>query len=1072
MHLHTHTHYSLLDGLNKPSKILKIAKADGQPACAITDHGAMYGAIDFYMEAKKQGVKPIIGFEGYVANRTRFDKVAGVDNKRFHLTLLAENMTGYQNLIKLNSLAWIEGYYYKPRMDKDLLRQHGEGVIALSGCPAGELGRAIMAHRDDDELEAIIREYQGIFGKDNYFMEIMHHPDVDDFQHWRDTLVRISRKFDVPLVATQDSHYTCDDDNKAHQVFLAINTAAEVGEAGIFGGGGHYHFITTDEAYKLFADIPEAVHNTSKIAERCNLELTLGKFIFPKFPTPEGKTDDELLHELCYEGMVRRGLRDDEAAMKRLDYELDIIKFKGYAAYFLVVEDLIRFSRENDIYTNIRGSVAGSMTTYALHITKVNPLEYNIPFERFLNPDRPSAPDIDMDFGDTRREEVIEYAKKKYGHDKVAQIGTFGAMLAKGAVKDVARALGKPVAFADRITKVIPDGAQGAPMTIDHALELEPDFKKMYESETEVREVIDLAKKVEGSVRHLSVHAAGVLISPVPIMEMTPVQYEKGGKLITQYDMYTVGEDGVGLTKFDFLGIRNLTILADAVRLVKQHRNLDLDVEKVPLDDAKTYKMLTRGETVGLFQLNGAGMTKWLVELKPTNIHDLNAMVALYRPGPLQFIPHYIARKHGKEEVTYPDPSIKKYLERTYGVLVYQDDLLFMAHDLAGFSWGEVDKFRKAVGKKVKELMEEQREKFIKGCMKTSGWSEKLATDVWAWIEPFASYGFNKAHSVSYGFVAYQTSYMKANFPAEYMSAVLTNEAGDMDTVTEVLQECKRMGIPVLAPDVNESVRDFAVVKGETQDQDKIRFGLFTIKGLGDGIIEALVAERNANGPFKDFANILDRVHHKDLNRRSLECLIQAGAMDSFGIDRGVLMHNLEDALAYHKAMVAEKNSNQDSLFSMMGASAPLPTLRLRPAKHSTQDERLKWERDLLGLYLTGHPLDKFRDKLEKVTRIKDAIERATDESSVVVAGLIEESKSILTKKGEHMAFVRIADFSGSIEGVAFPRIYTEFKDALAVDQCVAIKAKFSRRNDQPSLIIDKVKVMEIDNPENKKAEE
>ncbi len=1064
VHLHTHTHYSLLDGLSKPKQLVKIAKADGMPAIAITDHGSMYGAIDFYMACKKEGIKPIIGVEAYIANRTRFDKEPGIDNKRFHCTLLSKDETGYKNLIKLTSLAYTEGYYYKPRMDKEILRIYSEGIIALSGCPASELGRCILNTGDKERCKEIIREYQSIFGKENYYIEIMHHPDVEDFERWRNTLIELAREMDIPLVATQDSHYPCMEDARAHKALIAISTASDITDTGIFGGDGHYHFITTEEAYTLFADVPDAVMNTSKVAERCNLDITLGKFVFPKFPLPEGKTDNELLRELCYKGFDRRGLTGDEKAKERLDYELGIIEFKGYASYFLVVEDLIRFASENHIYTNIRGSVAGSMTTYCLGITKVNPLEYNIPFERFLNPDRPSAPDIDMDFSDTRREEVIEYAKRKYGADKVAQIGTFGSMLAKGAVRDVARALGKPVAFGDRICKMIPDGAQGAPMTLDHAMELEPELKKIYDTETEVREVIDIAKKLEGTVRHVSVHAAGVVISPRPMTDMAPVQFDpKGGKLITQYDMYTVGEDGVGLTKFDFLGIRNLTILGDAVKLVKRHRNIDMDIEKIPLDDKKTFEMLARGETVGLFQLNGGGMTKWLMELRPTTIHDINAMVALYRPGPLQFIPEYIARKRDPSRITYPHPAIKPLLERTYGVLVYQDDLLFMAHDLAGFSWGEVDKFRKAVGKKIKELMEEQKEKFIKGCVTHSNFPQKMAEDLWAWIEPFASYGFNKAHSVSYGYVAYQTAYMKANYPAEYMTAVLSNEAGDTDTVSEVIQECKRMKIPVLQPDINLSYRDFTVVKGATEKEDQIRFGLFTIKGFGDAIAHAIIEEREKNGPYKDFVDVLERVHHKDLNRKSLDALIKAGAFDSLGEDRNVLLHNLDDALEYHKIHRQEQESNQVSLFSLMdsGSKHVLPTLRIRPARPSTLDERLKWERELLGLYVTGHPLEKYRDRLEKAVPIKSIIENGKDDDTVLVAGLIEEVKDILTKKNEHMAFIKLADFTGTVEAVAFPRVLAEFKELIVVDKCVAVKAKFNRRNDQASLLIDKVKLLD-----------
>lgn len=1066
IHLHTHSHYSLLDGLSKVDQMVRRAKELGMPAIGLTDHGAMYGAIDFYQSCTKAGIKPIIGIEAYVANRTRFDKEAGIDNKRYHLTLLAKNNDGYKNLVRLTTLANLEGYYYKPRMDKNILREYSDGIIALSGCPAGELGRAILREGDMAHAEEIIREYQTIFGKENYFIEIMHHTDVEDFERWRSALITLAKKLDVPLVGTQDSHYIHKDDARAHKTLIAISTNTDVNDTGIFSGQGEYHFISTEEALQNFRDIPEAVENTMKIAEMCNVELTLGKFLFPEFPLEEGETPYSKLSELCYAGMKRRGLDGDQAVIDRLEYELGIIKFKGYEAYFLVVEDLIRFAHESGIYTNIRGSVAGSMTTYLLGITKINPLEYNIPFERFLNPERPSAPDIDMDFADTRREEVLEYAKRKYGADKVAQIGTFGTMMARGAVRDVARALGKPYDVGDKIAKLVPMGSQGFPMTLEHAMEIEPDFKKMYDTDREVKEIVDLSKKLEGCVRHISVHAAGVVIAPTPLINYAPTQYDpKGGKIITQYDMYTVGEDGVGLTKFDFLGIRNLTILENAVRLVKLHRDITIDIETIPLDDKRTYAMLARGETIGLFQLNGAGMTKWLIELQPSSIHDINAMVALYRPGPMQFIPDYIKRKHDPSLISYLDPALESILKQTYGILVYQDDLLIMANKLAGYSWGEVDKFRKAVGKKIPAEMVKQKEKFINGCIEHAGWSEKKSKEIWAWIEPFAAYGFNKAHSASYGRVAYQTAYMKANFPAEYMTALLSAEAGDTEKISEVIAECKRMKIPVLPPDINASYAQFTVIKGRENDahdgKDQIRFGLYTIKNLGEAISDAVIAERNENGPYKNFTEFLERVTHKDLNKKSLESLIRAGAFDSLGEERGALLHNIDDALEYHKAYAREKASAQVSLFSVMQETHALPTLRFRPAPEISQEDKLAWEKELLGLYISGHPLDKHRERLEKGgVNIKQVSEDSRDGMNTLIAGIIEEHKLILTKKNEHMAFLKIADFTGSIEVVVFPRMLTECSELIGPDKLIAVKGRFSRRNDSPSVIAEKIKAL------------
>src|SRR3989344_5266180 len=761
VHLHTHSHYSLLDGMSKIDDMVKLAKEMGMQAIALTDHGAMYGTIEFYSACKKNNIKPIIGVEAYVANRTRFNKEANVDNKRYHLTLLAYNNVGYQNLIKLTTAAHLEGYYYRPRVDKQLLKESSEGLICLSGCPAGELARLIQS-KQLEKAEKLILEYQEIFGAENYFLEIMHHPDVEGFWDWRKAIIDFSKKLNIPLVATQDSHYLRPDDAFAHKTLVAIATATDVEDMNIFSGTGKYHLISTDEALDWFKDIPEAVENTE------NLERE-----------------------------------------QRRNFELQIITQKNYSPYFLVVADLLRFAREKGIYTTVRGSAAGSLVAYLSGITNVNPIEFQLPFERFLNPFRPSAPDIDMDFADDRREEVIEYAKQKYGADKVAQIGTFGTMMARGAVRGVARAVGKPYEFRDRIAKLIPMGSQGFPMTIEHAMEMEPELKKICEENNEAKEVLDIARKLEGTVRHVSVHAAGVVISPKPLIEYVQIQYDpkSGDKLITQYDMYTVGEDGIGLTKLDFLGIRNLAILEDAVRLVKKLRGINIDIENIPFDDKKTFAMLARGETEGLFQLNGSGMTKHLVDLKPTSVDDINAMVALYRPGPMNNIPEYIARKHGKKTISYFHPKAENFLKRSYGILVYQDDLLFTAMELAGYNWETVDKFRKAVEKKIPAEMAKQHEIFVAGCQKHSGMTKEEAEKIWDLFEPFQGYGFNKAHAACYGRVAYQTAYMKANHPVEYMCAILTAEAGDVEKIAEIITECKRMGIPVLPPDVNSSYK-------------------------------------------------------------------------------------------------------------------------------------------------------------------------------------------------------------------------------------------------------------------------
>src|SRR3989338_7866759 len=814
VHLHTHSHYSLLDGLSKVDEMVKLAKAHGMTAIGLTDHGVMYGAIDFYTACVKNGIKPIIGVEAYVANRTRFQKEPHIDNKRYHLTLLA----------------------------KDMLRAHAEGLIALSGCPGSELGRAIQSG-NKEKAEEVIREYQSIFGPENYYLEIMHHPDVEFFQDWKNTLVEFSRKLNIPLVATQDSHYLRPDDALAPKTLVAISTNTDVNDTAIFAGKGQYHFISTEEALEWFKDIPEAIENTEKIAERCNVDLTLGKFIFPNFVLEPGKTADQMLEDLTLEGIKRHGLDKDPETESRRRYELEIIKNKNYAPYFLVVADLIKFARESKIYTTVRGSVAGSIVAFLSGIVNVNPIEFQLPFERFLNPFRPSAPDIDMDFADNRRQEVIEYAKKKYGADKVAQIGTFGTMLARGAVRDVARATGKSYEVGDRIAKLIPMGSQGFPMTINRAMEIEPSLKDIYNRDLEARQILDIAKKLEGTVRHVSVHAAGIVISPKPLTEYVPIQFDPKGEdnLITQYDMYTVGEDGIGLTKLDFLGIRNLAILENTVSLVRKHRKIEIDIEKIPFDDKKTFAMLAKGETEGLFQLNGTGMTKYLMDLKPTTIHDINAMVALYRPGPINNIPEFIARKQGRSKIKYFHPKAEKFLAKSYGILVYQEDLLFTAMELAGYNWESVDKFRKAVGKKIPAEMAKQHEIFVQGCQTHSGMSKGEAEQIWNLFEPFQGYGFGKAHAACYGRVAYQTAYMKANFPAEYMCAVLTAEAGDTEKISEIISESQRMGIAVLPPNINSSYKDFTVIKSE---KDQIRFGLLTIKNLGENIADAIIAER------------------------------------------------------------------------------------------------------------------------------------------------------------------------------------------------------------------------------------
>jgi DNA polymerase-3 subunit alpha len=1049
VHLHVHSHYSLLNAIPTPKELAAAAAADHQSAMAITDNGALYGVIDFYKACTNAEVKPIIGIDAYLAPRTRHDKDAQIDKPRARLVLLAKTFTGYQNLIELVTRSNTEGFYYRPRVDHELLEQYAKDLICILPSFAGETTQ----HLKNNDLEKAAAEldwYKGVYGE-NLYHEITYHPEILDHQELQTKIVDLATAGTVPLVATQDIYYMQQEDAVAREAMIKIqnggvvDTSAERAE--------DFSFTTQAQMLERFADYPDALANTVKIAEQCNVEITLGMdaWVFPNYIIESGKEPDAELRELAYAGVKWRGHDITDTTIKeRLDYELEVIKNKGYAKYFLVVGDLLREARERGILTTIRGSVAGSYTTYVLGITNVDPIEYRLPFERFLNPERPSAPDIDMDYADNRRDEIIEYAKQKYGEDKVAQIGTFGTMMARAAVRDVARALGHSYATGDTIAKLIPMGSQGFPMTIEKALEIEPELSKLYKKDAESREIIDLAKKIEGRARHVGVHAAGVVISPVPLNEIAPIQLDtKTGKYITQYEMHSVGEDGVGLLKFDFLGIKNLAILADAVARVEQNHGVKIDIENIPLDDTKTFDMLAKGQTMGLFQLNGTGMTAFLKQLEPSSIHDINAMVALYRPGPMEMIPKYIERKHNPTLVTYLDPRLEPIIERSFGVITYQDDVMMTAIELAGYSWLEADKLRKAMGKKVPEVMAAEKDKLLNGLIE-HGMTAQKAEQLWALIEPFAAYGFNKAHAASYGRVAYQTAYMKANYPVEYMAAVLTADSGDTEKVAEIIHECERMGIEVLPPDINESFRDFTVSGPKT-----IRFGLETIKNFGGGIAEAIITEREANGHFQSLTDLLTRVHDKNLNKKSLESLVKAGALQDYG-DRGQLMANLDAMLAFNREQSAGSSAGQDSLFG--GMDTAINELVLAPGEQISTEQKLLWERELLGVYVSGHPLDQFDEELKKRGDITLIKEDGRNGIPVVTAGMIETVRELLTKKGERMAFVKLANKSDDIEMVAFPGVFSEARELLEPGTCVAVKGKLNIRNDEPSILVDRIK--------------
>lgn len=1054
VHLHTHSHYSLLNATPKIPELVNRAKKYNMPALALTDNGNLYGAISFYKKCLEAGIKPIIGVDFYVSIRTRFDKQAGVDNRRSRLVLLAKNNAGYKNLIKLVTDSFLEGFYYKPRIDHELMRKFSDGLIAVVPSFSGEVA-ICLRNKDPKKAGELIRVYEKIYGRENLYLEITHHPGIFGHSDLQKKIIALSQKTGIPLVAAHDIFYMNPEDKTVRDTLLSVQSKGGFSDQGPSGEKEDFSFISPKAMLKKFEKNPEATENTIKIAEACNLKLDLGNWVFPKLGLPErSKTYDEELRKETYEGLKKRELKETPELKKRVEYELGVIKNKGYSPYFLVVSDLLSFAHRNNILTTIRGSVAGSMVTYLCGITNVNPLEYKLPFERFLNPERPSAPDIDMDFADNRRDEVIQYAKDKYGEDKVVQIGTFGTMMAKGAVRDVARALGYPYSEGDRIARLIPLGSQGFPMTIKKAMGIEPELKKLYKTETDARKILDIAQKVEGCARHISVHAAGVVISPESLTEYVPLQFDpKRGKKITQFDMHAV--EDAGLLKFDFLGIRNLSILADAVRLVKFFQNIDVDIENVPLEDKKTFAMLARGETMGLFQLNGGAMTQFLKELKPTKISDINAMIALYRPGPMKNIPEYIARKHGKKKVVYYHPKMKSFLEESYGILVYQEDVMFTALELAGYTWKTVDKLRKAIGKKIPEEMAKQHEIFVKGCFDFSGVPRKEAEKLWKLFEPFQGYGFNKAHAASYGKVAYQTAYMKANFPVEYMCAVLTADSGDVEKIAEIINECSRMKIPVLPPNINESFRDFTVIR-EKQKNPAIRFGLATIKNFGDGIAKSIIEERNKNGKFKDLADFLNRVSDKNLNKKSLEALIKCGALDEFG-ERGEMIGNIEGLLQYSKEN-RNQNGQQDSLFAGLSKGS-MPTLKMATCQKADKNEKLLWEKELLGLYVSGHPLDEHSEKIERMKKnIKQIKENSQEGLQIIILGIIENVREIFTKKGDKMMFLKMADKSSSIEVVVFPRIYENYKTIIKTEECLYVAGKISGRNGEKSLIAEKMK--------------
>lgn len=1069
VHLHCHTEYSLLDGLAKIPDLLARTRELGMDALAATDHGAMYGAVKFYLKAREHGIKPIIGVEAYQAVRSRFDRQTAADRDQHHLVLLAKNNTGYQNLLKLTTAAHLEGYYYKPRIDKELLGRYSDGLICLSGCLNGEVP-SLLARDQDETAEKKAKEFLELFGTDNYYLEIQAHPAIKEQDKVNKKIVALSKKLGIPLVATNDIHYIGADDAEAQEILLCVQTQHTILESNrpmSMLKSPDFYMRSPEEMKGLFLEYPEALTNTVKIAEMCNVELTIGKWILPHYPLPAGDTPAQALSAMVEERLPNRYTTVTAEIRQRVDYELDIINKKGYSTYFLIVQDFVNWAKNNGVAVGPgRGSAAGSVVSYILNITGIDPFYFKLPFERFLNPFRPSPPDIDLDFADDKRDSVIAYVTQRYGDDKVAQISTFGTMEARGAVRDAGRALGMPYSQPDRIAKMIPPGFQGGAMTIDKALEQSPDLARAYADEEETKRLLDVARKLEGVARHVSVHAAGVVIADKPIVEYTPLQKEsKGDRIVTQYDMYTIGEDGVGLLKMDFLGLRNLTIMSDALSWIQKVRNETVDLGSIPLTDTRTYELLSSGETTGVFQLESAGMRRYIKELKPTTIFDVMAMVALYRPGPMLVIPEFIRRKQDPSLISYPDSKLKDVLSQSYGVIAYQDDVLLTAITLAGYSWGDADKLRKAVGKKIASEMKKQREKFIAGCVK-NGLSKKKAEEIFTLIEPFAGYGFNKAHAACYAMIAYQTAYLKANYPVEYMTAVLSAESRGAsgpirdEKVSLAAAECKRMSITVMPPDINHSEYDFAIEEQEQgEKRETIRFGLSNVKNVGTAAIDSILGARKAGGPFVTFTDFISRVDLSKVNRKTIESLIKAGAFGQFG-RRATLLSAYSGLVERVHRRRLKQQEGQESLFVMdeeVDSKDEFPEV-----EELSRQELLQFERELLGFYLTQHPLAPYTPYLEKkVTHKVSAITQG--KATVIVGGLVISVKRIFTKSGnQEMGFIKIDDMTGSIELVVFPSVFDRTRHVWVTDQAIIVKGKVSEKEDRLSILVDDAKLLDL----------
>ena len=1067
VHLHNHTFHSVLDGLTKIHDLVDKVKELGMEAAAVTDHGTMSGILDYYKTAKKAGIKPIIGIETYVATRSRFDRDPGKDKQRFHLTVLAMNNTGFHNLMKLSTRANLEGMYYKPRIDHELLEELNEGLIVLSGCASGEIGVALK--KDDyDRAREIAKWYKSIFG-DRYYLELQDHGHPKSNTHWdvqakiNEGLIKLSKELDIEMVVTCDGHYLTHEYQDAHEILLCVGTGSYLSDEKRMSLKDFELHLTDprDIIDHWGEEFPEVIRNTKKIADRCDVEIELGRILIPKYPLPDGENEHSYLLRLTYQGLLQRynGASKEEAekldpdeiipklsdeVRERAEMELGVMGNMGYEGYFLIVQDFINWGKSQGIvFGPGRGSAAGSIIAYALNITDLDPLKYGLLFERFLNPDRISMPDIDVDIQDTRRDEVIEYCAKKYGEDHVSNIATFGKMFGRMAVRDVARVLEVPYAESDRLAKLVPPPNQGRHIPLSVSIKEDADLRNEYENNPTAKEVLDYAIQLEGTIRSHGVHACGVVIAPDTLVNYIPLEMAQKGVVATQFPMGEVEE--LGLLKMDFLGLSNLTIINNAMRIIRKAYKKEINLSELPLDDKKTYELFQRGDTTGVFQLESAGMKRYLRGLKPTTFEDIIAMVALYRPGPMQFIDSFIRRKHGEEEITYLHSGMKNSLKNTYGILVYQEQFMQISKEWCGFTGGQADTLRKAVGKKKIDLMKKVKPEFVEGAVKVGGATKEIAETFWTQLEEFANYCFNKSHAACYGLIAYWTAYLKAHYPDAFMAALMTSDHDDTDRLAIEITECKHMGISVLSPDVNESFVEFAVVPNE----NKIRFGMSAVKGVGVGAVEEVLRARE-DGPFTSVEDFARRVSTSKFNRKAWESLIKSGAFDDMG-DRSDLLFNLDSITSFASKLQKEAASGQTNLFGMLGgddAASVQSTLHLQkaPVKHDDK-ERLMWERELLGLYISAHPLDRYETYLSEQTQPLTQLVPEYDSRMMTVGGIISTVRTIVTKSGSKMAFVGIEDKFGEGEIIVFPNLYEKVGAKLVQDAVIRVSGKNSARD-------------------------